>query len=514
MKDRHTVDYADLPYPNKTQPERHVYNLNLRSRLFGLTPAPPENCRMLDLACSNARQIIAMAYEFPNSEFVGIDSSASAIADGQRLAKDLDLRNIRLICDDIKGLASELGSFDYITVHGAFTWVPVKLQKRILRIAQTHLAEDGVFLLHYRSYPGSFSYEALRRLFCIHIDGLKDTKARLSRAYELVDFLHEALPPYHPLRPEVEEVYGYKGDETLESLFYHDYVAPDAQCFYFEDLAEQAKLHNLQYVCEMQPSYTWHLDLDARSERVLRRIVDPIKREQYHDYLSYNNTRYSLFCLGQTPIKQELDEEVIKECTVSANIHSDTQNLTSEDQCNQEADYFLGPSALTECIIKAIGEEWPQAISFWGLVNKVMDASITDAKDIRERSRNTIAAELVSFIRQKYETGQLHLWPVKYDFCQYVSDTPMTSELARSLAQHNKPAWIINQRYETMNLDSLQHYVLQLSDGRREIRDIVRAIQESEQIEYLQERVTSVEFEENDVHQALKYFANNALLIA
>jgi SAM-dependent methyltransferase len=41
--------------------------------LYGLCPADPVQCRVLELGCGDGNNLIPMAYEFSESRFIGID---------------------------------------------------------------------------------------------------------------------------------------------------------------------------------------------------------------------------------------------------------------------------------------------------------------------------------------------------------------------------------------------------------------------------------------------------------
>ncbi len=74
-----TTPYAGYPYCYT-----HPSLLAAFGSLYGLAPAPPDNCRVLEMGCGDGGNIIPMAYEFPNSAFMGIDLSSVQIGIGQK----------------------------------------------------------------------------------------------------------------------------------------------------------------------------------------------------------------------------------------------------------------------------------------------------------------------------------------------------------------------------------------------------------------------------------------------
>jgi len=76
--------YDEVPYPGLPLPQTHPSQLATLGFLHGLEPAPVERCRVLELGCGDGGNLIPMALDLPESEFVGIDLSAPAIATGRR----------------------------------------------------------------------------------------------------------------------------------------------------------------------------------------------------------------------------------------------------------------------------------------------------------------------------------------------------------------------------------------------------------------------------------------------
>src|SRR5438045_9637513 len=71
--------YDEVPYSVGAFPQTHPDRLATIATLFGLTPVPPNRCRVLELGCASAGNLIPMASALPESTFVGIDLSRRQI---------------------------------------------------------------------------------------------------------------------------------------------------------------------------------------------------------------------------------------------------------------------------------------------------------------------------------------------------------------------------------------------------------------------------------------------------
>ena len=128
--------------------------------LLGMQPAPVGKCRVLELGCGDGANLLPMAYLLPDSRFYGIDLAAKPIAQGVAHAAELGVSNLRLEAMDIMDFPADAGEFDYIIVHGIYSWVPEFVREKILAICAAHLAPQGIAYVSYKTYPGSYVSEA------------------------------------------------------------------------------------------------------------------------------------------------------------------------------------------------------------------------------------------------------------------------------------------------------------------------------------------------------------------
>ena len=116
--------YDELPYLRLPFPQTHPGRLAAQARLFGVTAPPVATCRVLELGCASADNLVPMAVAAPAARFVGIDLSARQIDEGRATIAALGLTNIELVAADIMAIDASFGTFDYIVAHGVYSWVP------------------------------------------------------------------------------------------------------------------------------------------------------------------------------------------------------------------------------------------------------------------------------------------------------------------------------------------------------------------------------------------------------
>jgi tRNA G46 methylase TrmB len=69
---------------------------------------------ILDLGCGSGRWALDMAYQYPDAEIVGVDSSNTLVEYAQAQAKTMNRDNVKFILfDALEGHLSELGRGSY-----------------------------------------------------------------------------------------------------------------------------------------------------------------------------------------------------------------------------------------------------------------------------------------------------------------------------------------------------------------------------------------------------------------
>ena len=104
-------------------------------RWHGISAPPVANARVLELGCA-AGNLLPYAVAHPEARAVGVDLSVQQIEAGQSIVKAMGLKNLDLRAMSITDITPEFGQFDYIIVHGVFSWVPPEVREAILRVCR------------------------------------------------------------------------------------------------------------------------------------------------------------------------------------------------------------------------------------------------------------------------------------------------------------------------------------------------------------------------------------------
>ncbi len=241
--------YDLIPYPTLPWLQTHPDRLAAVGKLFGMDPAPVARCRVLEIGCGDGANLIPMACYLPESRFSGVDLAADPIAAGQRVVAELGIRNLDLRAGDLREIDDAWGEFDYILVHGLYSWVPDDVRDRLLAVCRERLAAEGVAFISYNAYPGGHARQMLREMMLHQTRHATTAREKIHQARAFLEQLQKAQTLASPWQEVREQEIKLLLDRD-DGAFYHDELAACNQRFYFHEFMTAARRHDLEYVGE------------------------------------------------------------------------------------------------------------------------------------------------------------------------------------------------------------------------------------------------------------------------
>ena len=95
-----TTSYDEVPYADRVHPATHPDLLAVVGTLFGMSPALPDRCRVLELGCAGAPTRLRSAQSLPGLRFVGVDLSPRQVEAGRQKVQALGLNNVESTRDE------------------------------------------------------------------------------------------------------------------------------------------------------------------------------------------------------------------------------------------------------------------------------------------------------------------------------------------------------------------------------------------------------------------------------
>lgn len=375
MTDYDVVEYSRHPVA-QAQPDR----LAVMGTLFGMQPASPLRCRVLELGCGSGGSLIPLAELFPDASFRGVDLAASAIAQGQERLHALGLGNLRLEQMDLMDFPADAGEFDYIVAHGLFSWVPAPVRERILGIVERHLAPQGIAYISYNAYPGCHIRQMWRDIMLFHTAQFDEPQDKIDQARSIMHLVaHGTSRDDAAHRLAREEVARRRG--LSDSSVFHDDLAPVWQPFHFHEFIAQAERHGLQYLAEASYIDMQAAGIAGEAAEALQTLkgADRIRYEQYLDFFKLRRFRQTLLCRRGLNLPRDADVRAMARLHYSARLLQVAprgEGLPPDAQAwrheiSEATVTTNDPAALA--VLAAIARAWPASTSFDALLSQAGD---------------------------------------------------------------------------------------------------------------------------------------------
>lgn len=477
--------YDELPYPGLPFAETHPDRLATMATLYGMMPAPVERCRVLELGCGDAGNLIPMAFALPGSTFTGIDLAGTAILRGQELAGLVRLSNIDLRQMNLLEFDSNSGEFDYIIAHGLYSWVPPEARERILEICKTHLAQNGVAYISYNTYPGGHLRDAVRRMMQYHVRDVAGSEERCNRARELLEFLlaaHSAQDEYEVfLRSQIQYIL-----EAGPGHFFHDELNEFNYRFYFHEFVKDAARHDLQFIAETNLLGSQSGALPPGVVETMPALADEdhLVREQYMDFVKLRNFRKSLLCHAGVHLDRRLNPSFVRGLfAASPASPASAESLLSETAAaefkfpkggNMSTNHPLAKAAMLH-----LGRIWPAVIPFSNLLETARSLSGRDSPSANAPFEED-EAWLSDMLLKLYAANFAELHSYVPAGSNTVSERPVASALAR--AQLRTGQRVTSLRHTSISVDDENgRLLLSLLDGTRDRAQLLSALNQLRQ---------------------------------
>jgi len=235
-----------------------------------------------ELGCGQGMTTNLMAAAYPNGQFWANDFNPSHIAAARRFAADAGSGNAHFFDSSFAEFCkADLPQFDFICLHGVWTWISEKNRRAILRLIRSRLKVGGVVYVSYNALPGWALLQPLQRLLADHAATSTDPiETRIQRAVAFADQVRSAGARYFEANQTVlTRLESIKASSP--NYLAHEYLVNDFAPAYHADVVRELSEAKLSFVASADIRH--HVDalnFDPPQLELLDGIAEPVMRER------------------------------------------------------------------------------------------------------------------------------------------------------------------------------------------------------------------------------------------
>ena len=506
MENKNT--YSELLY--KSNPFNYTVPalLEANGKLYGLTPKDSRKARVLELGSSFGGNIITQALYNPEAEYVGIDLTAEQVRKGNEIIEKIGLTNIKLIEKNILDVNEDFGKFDYIIVHGVFSWVPENVKDKIIKICNENLNEEGIAYISYNTYPGWKEPDKIREMMIYANKYFPEISLgdKNQRGKAFISIVAEQMKIYEDISKkkgdfikQIEEVVGMQ-----DYYVAHEYCEDLNNPLYLNEFVDLIKKGNLEYISDVALRLsiisTYNKDTVDKLQQLSQ--GDHVIKEQCLDYILDTKFRRSLVCKNSQAKKLNFSEsfpnEVLDSFLLSLRYTKEELKTLNEDNV-KEIMLHLAETPNKSFVVK-------DAITY-------CEKNI--AKDKNEEKKNEVLSNLRKFILNSMINGKIKFYCSENEIVPYEENKVYIPEKFRNyirtliIGEGAGVVGIANSRNEIINdLNDVDVIVADILSEPKTEKEIIEKLsktaiyrtmpdgerKEVEASEYLPESIRKFEF--------------------
>ena len=315
---------SDIEYvPGFYKQQAPVY-INFACALNGYEPVALERgFTYCELGCGQGLTALELAASNPLGEFHAMDFNPAHIARADSLVTETGLSNITFheasFEDFAEGRIENLPQFDFVTMHGVYSWINEENKRAIVKFLARYLKPGGAVYVSYNSMPDTTAGLPLQRMFSEFarlMPGRSDLQ--VERALKFATELRDTGANFFADNKRLDYLIKTWEGEGGHYLA-HEYLNAHWVPLYHADVARDLAPAKLSYVAstillENFPDLT----LRPEQKEILDKIQIPEIRETFKDYFLSRTLRQDIFVRGARRMSRNRQNHIFSDLELAS----------------------------------------------------------------------------------------------------------------------------------------------------------------------------------------------------
>jgi len=279
-----------------------------------------------DLGCGHAGTVAALAAANPAGRFWGIDLMPAHIARAEDFRREAGIDNLTLVEADVAALAEAadpgLPQFDYIALHGLFSWVSDEVRAGIVRFLGRFLRPGGAVYVGYNVLPGWTDVIPTQKV--LYEYARIQTGSSVERVSAGIGFLRQMMAAgAHGLDSCMQErlFADITIPETLQRhrrYLAHEFLNGQWKPRFHLDVARELAAAKLEFAASANLMENFDgIGLTPEARALLETVPAGPLRETIEDFFNVRRFRRDLFVRGRREITAPMRESMLSEVALA-----------------------------------------------------------------------------------------------------------------------------------------------------------------------------------------------------
>jgi SAM-dependent methyltransferase len=281
------------------------------------TAAVGEDFAYCELGCGKGLTSLVLAASNPRARFVAVDFNPVHVMHAASIARAAKLENIEFLESNFEGLIDgrrgRLPQFDFVTLHGVYSWIGPAARQAIVRFLGDCLKPGGLVYISYNAMPGWASGAPVQRLLKdLASESFDRSDRKVLDAIGLVQKLAAADAATLARNQFVDAIVNH-ANRGHGAYLAHEYLNEHWSALYHADVARDLSAAKLEFVgsaglLRNVPEFR----ISPAQRELLRGFEGSALQETLWDFCSGRNFRDDVFIRGAARMGPRKREQLLR----------------------------------------------------------------------------------------------------------------------------------------------------------------------------------------------------------
>lgn len=288
---------TDVEYTDEFFGQQSPGFMSYIATLNGYATPPLEHFTYCELGAGRGVTSLILAATHPTARFYACDFNPAHVEHASTLAREGDVRNVTFLERSFgQMLEEDLPDFDFITLHGVYSWVPASVRDEIHAFLKRKLKPGGLAMVSYNAMPGWAHLEPVRRMMQTYVAALPgDSIQKARQALGYVTYLADHKAKYFAMNPASAAHLAVIRNSDVRYVA-HEYITPNTDTFYFPEVAGAMRASDLSFAGNMLPASNYSaLMVPQQFQELLNSAPTRAILETHRDFIANTSFRNDLY---------------------------------------------------------------------------------------------------------------------------------------------------------------------------------------------------------------------------